>query len=126
MANIMICDDSMFMRIQLKNILEKAGHVVIAEAKDGMEAIEKYRALNNKIDIVTLDITMPILDGVSALRLLKSEFPKAKVIMISATRMENDVMECAKLGIESFIIKPYKEANLLNTIKNITDKYGIK
>jgi two-component system chemotaxis response regulator CheY len=126
MARIMICDDSMFMRMQLKKILEKAGHIVVAEAEDGMDAIEHYRAFKNEIDIVTLDITMPKLDGVSALKLLKSEFPQVKVIMVSATGMEEKVIECAKLGMENFVVKPYKEAILLNAIKIVSDKYGIK
>jgi two-component system, chemotaxis family, chemotaxis protein CheY len=126
MAKIMICDDSMFMRMQLKSILEKAGHKVIIEAVDGMDAIEQYKVFHNDIDLVTMDITMPKLDGVGALRLIKSEFPDAKIIMLSAAGMEDKIIECAKLGIENFIRKPYKDTILLNAVNIVLDKYGIK
>jgi len=117
LARILICDDTLFMRHVLRNIIEKGGHEVVGEAENGLVAIEKYREL--KPDIVTMDITMPEMDGVKALAHIKKEFPQAKVNMVSAMGQEAMVKEAIDYGANDFIIKPFKEGRVLYSIERI-------
>lgn len=107
MAKILVTDDAAFMRMQVKDILTKLGHEVIGEAMDGEEAIEKYKEL--KPDLVTMDITMPELDGVSALKEIKKIDADANVIMCSAMGQQAMVLEAIQSGAKDFIVKPFKE-----------------
>lgn len=117
MASILVCDDSLFMRYILRNILENAGHEVVGEAENGLKAVEKYKELQP--DLVTLDITMPEMDGVKALIQIKKEFPQAKVLMVSAMGQESVVKEAITYGANGFIIKPLKEGRVLYSIDRV-------
>lgn len=117
MKRVLIVDDASFMRISLRKILENNGFDVIGEAKNGLEAISKYVTL--KPDIVTMDITMPEMDGVEALIEIKKQDPTAKVVMISALGQESFVKKAVMSGAKAFVIKPYKEEYVLDTLRKL-------
>ena len=117
MAKIMIVDDSAFMRGSLKYIIEKAGHSVVAMAKDGQEALELRRKL--KPDIMTLDILMSGMDGISALEAIKKEGPGTKVIMVSALGQEETQEEARQLGASGYIRKPFQQKQITDEIERI-------
>ena len=112
---IMIVDDAIFMRMKLKDILEKTGYEVVAEAQNGADAIEKYRA--ERPDIVTMDITMPEMDGIEALKGIKRIDPSAKVIMCSAMGQQAMVMEAIQSGALDFIVKPFETDRVIDSIQ---------
>lgn len=115
MARVMIVDDATFMRTALRQMLERNGYTVVGEAENGVEAVRKYSEL--KPDIVTMDITMPEMDGIEALKAIRKNDPGARVIMISALGQESHVREAVILGARSFIVKPFKEEYVVKTIK---------
>lgn len=117
MAKILIVDDAAFMRMMVKDNLKKAGYTDFVEAGDGEDAINKYT--ENRPDLVLLDITMPIKDGIQALQSIKQINPQAKVIMCSAMGQEGMVVEAIKLGALDFIVKPFKPERLIQTVKNV-------
>jgi two-component system chemotaxis response regulator CheY len=117
MAKILIVDDAAFMRMMVKDNLKKAGYSDFLEAGDGEDAVNKYT--ENKPDLVLLDITMPIKDGIQALQNIKQINPQAKVIMCSAMGQEGMVVEAIKLGALDFIVKPFKPERLIQTVKNV-------
>ncbi|MCQ6276295.1 response regulator [Bacillus sp. V3B] len=117
MARILIVDDAKFMRMTLSNILNKVGHEVIGEGENGKEAIRLYRELQP--DLVTLDITMPEMSGLEAVREIKKEFPSAKVIMCSAMGQQKMVVEAIEAGAKDFIVKPFDEARVVDAINRI-------
>ncbi len=117
MATILITDDAAFMRGSLKYIVEGAGHSVVGTAKDGQEALELYRKL--KPDVVTLDILMRGLDGLSALEAIRKEDKTAKVIMVTALGQEEKQAEALKLGASGYIRKPFKQTDIVNEIKHV-------
>ena len=110
MKRVLIADDAVFMRLSLKAMLERQGFEVIGEAENGEIAIEKYKIL--KPDIVTLDITMPVMDGLGALRQIKAFDKSAKIMMISALGQETIVREAVISGALGFIIKPFNEETI--------------
>ncbi|WP_312459174.1 MULTISPECIES: response regulator [Proteiniclasticum] len=112
---IMIVDDAIFMRMKLKDILEKNGYEVVAEAQNGADAIEKFRA--ERPDIVTMDITMPEMDGIEALKGIKRIDPSAKVIMCSAMGQQAMVMEAIQSGALDFIVKPFETDRVIDSIQ---------
>jgi len=114
-AKILIVDDASFMRGSLKYIVEGAGHNVVGMAKDGQEALELYRKL--KPDVVTLDILMGGMDGLSALKAIMKENPGVKVIMVTALGQEEKQEEARKLGACGYIRKPFKQTEIVNEIK---------
>ena len=107
MKRVLIVDDASFMRISLRKILESNGFEVVGEAVNGLEAVNKYMIL--KPDIVTMDITMPEMNGVEALTQIKKQDPSAKVIMISALGQQSWVKKAIMLGAKGFVVKPFKE-----------------
>ena len=117
MANIMIVDDSRTSRKILKQILEDSGHTVVGEAVDGEEGYLKYKEL--KPDLVTLDITMPKLDGLEALQLIKKCNETAKVVMITAAGQKEKMIQAIKYGAAEFIAKPYDEEDVKQVINKI-------
>lgn len=117
MANIMIVDDATFMRITIKNMLKKSSHEVVGEAENGKVAVEKYVTL--KPDIVTMDITMPEVDGIVALKQILKLDPAANVVMVSAMGQEAMVREAIISGAKGFIVKPFKEADILSAIDKL-------
>lgn len=112
---VLIADDAIFMRMMLKDIILKIGMEVVGEAENGKQAVAKYKELQP--DIVTLDITMPEQDGVSALQEILTLNPKAKVIMISATGQQTKVTEALTKGAKDFIVKPFNPERVLETLK---------
>lgn len=117
MIRVLIVDDAAFMRLAIKNVLSKNGFLVIDEAKNGQEAVEKYMAL--RPDIVTMDITMPDMTGIDALKGIRAFDPVAKVVMISAMGQESMVKEAILNGAKSFIVKPFKEEHITQTLLKI-------
>ncbi len=115
MANsVLIVDDAVFMRMMVKDILEKNGFMVAGEAENGLKAIEQYKSLNP--DIVTMDITMPEMNGIEALREIKKIDPTAKVIMCSAMGQQAMVMDAIKAGAKDFIVKPFNGERVVEAI----------
>ena len=119
MANILIVDDSRTSRKILKEILEDAGHTVIAEAKDGEDGYLKYKEL--KPELVTLDITMPKMDGIEALMLIKKYNENAEAVMITAAGQKEKMIQAVKYGASEFITKPYESDEVERIIAQILD-----
>jgi two-component system chemotaxis response regulator CheY len=114
MAKIMVVDDAAFMRVNLKNIIEKDGHTIIAEAEDGSEAIKKYKDKNP--DLVTMDVTMPDVDGIEALKKIIEYDNDATIIMCSAMGQKAMVIESIEAGARDFIVKPFNEERVLKVL----------
>ena len=119
MASVLIVDDAAFMRLSIKQMLEKNGFTVAGEAENGSSAIRMYQEL--KPDIVTMDITMPEMTGIESLKAIKEIDPGAKVVMVSAMGQEKMVMDAVISGAKSFIVKPFKEEQVINTLKKLLD-----
>lgn len=117
MAKVLIVDDSGVMRKNIKSILERAGHEVVGEAADGRELLQNY--IFHAPDLVTLDISMPHLDGIEALKGLLKVFPNAKVVMISAIGQKAQVLEAVKNGAKSYLVKPIDGSSLVKTIDKV-------
>lgn len=117
MPKILIVDDATFMRVSLKKILERNGFEVIGEAENGISAIKKCAEL--KPDIITMDITMPEMDGLSALKEIKRVYPEVKVVMVSAMGQEPFVREAVMSGARDFIVKPFSEELIVKTMNNL-------
>jgi len=116
MANrILIVDDAAFMRMMIRDILTKNGYEVCGEANDGAQAIEKYKEL--KPDLITMDITMPEMDGIQALKEIKKIEPGAKVIMCSAMGQQAMVIDAIQAGAKDFIVKPFQADRVIEAIK---------
>ncbi|MBB5174144.1 response regulator [Texcoconibacillus texcoconensis] len=120
MGKLLITDDAAFMRMTLKNIVTAAGYEVVAEAANGYEAIEQYK--ETKPDLVTLDITMPELDGLEALKQIKQHDPDAKIIMCSAMGQQDMVLNAIQNGASDFIVKPFDENRITETIERTLSK----
>ena len=116
-GKILIVDDAVFMRMKLKDILTKNGYEVVGEAQNGQEAFEKYQATNP--DVVTMDITMPDVDGLEALKMIRAHDPNAKVIMCSAMGQQGMVMDAIKSGAKDFIVKPFDTDRVINAIRKV-------
>lgn len=115
MAKILIVDDAAFMRMMLKDILTKGGHEVVGEAENGLVAIQKYQEL--KPDIVTMDITMPEMEGVEAVREIKKKDANAKIVMCSAMGQQGMVVQAIQAGAKDFIVKPFQGDRVLDAIR---------
>ena len=112
---ILIVDDAAFMRMMIKDILTKNGFEVVGEAADGAQAVEKYSELNP--DLVTMDITMPEMDGITALKAIKKADANAKIIMCSAMGQQAMVIDAIQAGAKDFIVKPFQAERVLEAIK---------
>jgi two-component system, chemotaxis family, chemotaxis protein CheY len=113
--NILIADDLSFMRMIQKDILTERGYNVVGEASDGREAVEKFKSL--RPHLVLLDITMPNMNGLEAMRKIFSIDPHAKVIMCSALGQQNLIVEAIKAGVKDFVVKPFKPERILSAIE---------
>lgn len=109
---LLVVDDAMIMRAIIKDTAKKAGWEVVGEATNGAEAVLQFRDL--KPDMTTLDIVMPEMDGVEALRAIRGEDPQARVVMISAIDQRAKLNECIQLGALDFIVKPFDKQRLLS------------
>ncbi|AFG34618.1 response regulator with CheY-like receiver, AAA-type ATPase, and DNA-binding domains [Fervidobacterium pennivorans DSM 9078] len=117
MARILVVDDAAFMRMMLKDILTKAGHEVVGEAANGVEAVEKYKEL--KPDVVTMDITMPEMNGIDAIKEIKKIDPNATVIVCSAMGQQAMVIEAIQAGAKDFIVKPFQPARVIEAVQKV-------
>ncbi|MBE5846361.1 MAG: response regulator [Lachnospiraceae bacterium] len=115
--NILVCDDAAFMRMMIKDILTKNGYNVAGEAENGLKAVEKYAEV--KPDLVLLDITMPEMDGIQALKKIKESDPNALVIMCSAMGQQAMVIESIQAGAKDFIVKPFQADRVLEAVKKV-------
>jgi len=115
--NILICDDAAFMRMMIKDILTKNGYTVVGEAENGAVAVEKYNDL--KPDLVLMDITMPEMDGIAALKVIKSRDPSAVVVMCSAMGQQAMVIESIQAGAKDFIVKPFQPDRVLEAVSKV-------
>ena len=115
--NILICDDAAFMRMMIKDILTKNGYNIAGEAENGAKAVEKYNEL--KPDLVLMDITMPEMDGIEALKKIKAGDPNAMVIMCSAMGQQAMVIESIQSGAKDFIVKPFQADRVLESIRKV-------
>ena len=115
--NILISDDAAFMRMMIKDILTKNGYNVVGEAENGARAVEKYNEL--KPDLVLMDITMPEMDGIQALKKIKEGDPNALVIMCSAMGQQAMVIESIQAGAKDFIVKPFQADRVIEAVKKV-------
>lgn len=115
--SVLIVDDAMFMRLSLKIMLEKNGFQVVGEAENGAVAVEQYKKLTP--DIVTMDITMPEVDGIEALRQIRAIDSKAKVVMVSAMGQETVIKNAVMVGAKNFILKPFKEESVIKVLNSL-------
>lgn len=115
--NILICDDAAFMRMMIRDILTKNGYNVAGEAENGVKAVEKYTEV--KPDLVLMDITMPEMDGIQALKKIKSLDPSATIIMCSAMGQQAMVIESIQAGAKDFIVKPFQADRVLEAVKKV-------
>ncbi len=118
--NVLICDDAAFMRMMIKDILTKNGYNVVGEAENGAKGVEKYGEL--KPDLVLMDITMPEMDGLQALKAIKGSDADAKVIMCSAMGQQAMVIESIQNGAKDFIVKPFQADRVIEAVKKVIDQ----
>lgn len=118
MIKILVVDDSLFMRQMLKNILPKDKFEIVGEATTGREALEKYSTLNP--DLVTMDITMPDMDGIAAVKEILKINSEAKIIMCSAMGQKPMIKEALEAGAKDFIIKPFDKEKAVKIIESIS------
>lgn len=117
---ILICDDAAFMRMMVKDILKNNGFKDIYEAENGKIAVEKYKEI--KPDLVLMDITMPEMDGITALKNIKEYDANATIIMGSAMGQQSMVTEAIQSGAKDFIVKPFQAEKIINVIKKVIEK----
>ncbi|AEG15325.1 response regulator receiver protein [Desulfofundulus kuznetsovii DSM 6115] len=114
---ILVVDDAAFMRMMIKNIVTKNGYEVAGEAENGKQAMEMYVEL--KPDLVTMDITMPEMDGIEAVKAIRAIDPNASIIMVSAMGQQAMVMDAIQAGARDFIVKPFQQDRLLQAIERV-------
>ena len=119
-GSVLVVDDSRMSRMIMKNLLEEEGYSVIGEATNGEEAVEMFK--QQPADLITLDITMPKMDGIEALQKILEIDPEAKVIMITAAGQQSKVLDALKYGAKQFITKPFEKDVVLNSIKEVLGK----
>ncbi len=117
MKTVLIVDDAAFMRVTIKNMLEKNGYSVIGEAENGKVAVVKFNEL--KPDIVTVDITMPEMDGLTALKAIMQINGDAKIVMMTAMGQQGMVKEAVMSGAKGFIVKPFKEETVIAALAKL-------
>jgi two-component system chemotaxis response regulator CheY len=117
MVKILVVDDAAFMRIVLKDILKNLGYTNIIEASDGIMAIEQYKKF--KPDLVTLDVNMPKMDGIQALKHIMSIDPKARVVMVTAVEQRFVVQEAIRTGAKDYIVKPFDRSMVATVVERV-------
>jgi two-component system chemotaxis response regulator CheY len=117
--DVLVADDLKFIKLVLRELIEKAGFRVIGEASNGLEAVELYK--NKRPDVVLMDITMPKMDGLAALKQILEFDPEAKIIMCSALGQQHLIVQALQLGAKDFIVKPFREQRVIAAIKNTLD-----
>lgn len=119
---VLVVDDSMFVAKQIGQILTSEGYEVVATASDGLDGVEKYKELCPNVDLVTMDITMPKMDGITALEQIMAFDKNAKVVMISALGKEELVKKALLLGAKNYIVKPLDRKKVLERISSVLGK----
>ncbi|MCG8539807.1 MAG: response regulator [Clostridia bacterium] len=114
---ILIVDDAAFMRMMIRDVLSKNGYEILGEAENGQKAIEKYKELNP--DLVIMDITMPEVDGIQAVKEIKKLSPDAKIVMCSAMGQQAMVIEAIQAGARDFIVKPFQADRVIEAVKKV-------
>ena len=114
---VLICDDAIFMRTMIGDILTQAGFRIVGEAENGVQAVERYREL--RPDIVTMDIVMPEMGGIDAVREILAEDPSAKVLMCSAMGQQALVIEAIQAGARDFVVKPFQPSRVLEAVQRV-------
>jgi two-component system chemotaxis response regulator CheY len=117
--NILIADDLQFIKLVLRDLVEKAGFRVVGEASNGEEAIELFQ--DKRPDVVLMDITMPKMDGLTALKKILKIDPSANIIMCSALGQQTLIVQALQMGAKDFIVKPFRPERVVNSIKKILD-----
>ena len=114
---VLVCDDAIFMRTMISDILAGAGYEVVGEAETGLQAIERYRDL--KPDLVTMDIVMPDMGGIDAVREIVKEDANAKILMCSAMGQQALVVEAIQAGAKDFVVKPFQPSRVLEAVQRV-------
>jgi len=112
--SVLVCDDAIFMRTMVGDILTQAGFEIVGEAESGLEAVERYREL--RPDLVTMDIVMPDMSGIDAVREIVKLDPEARVLMCSAMGQQGLVVEAIKAGAKEFVVKPFQPSRVLEAV----------
>lgn len=114
---VLICDDAIFMRTMIGDILSQAGFQIVGEAETGVQAVDKYRSL--KPDLVTMDIVMPDMGGIDAVREIMKDDPSAKILMCSAMGQQALVIEAIQAGAKDFVVKPFQPSRVLEAVQRV-------
>ncbi|MBE0467730.1 MAG: response regulator [Candidatus Desulforudis sp.] len=114
---ILVVDDAAFMRMMIKNILTKYGYEVVGEAENGTVAVQMFKEL--KPDLVTMDITMPEMDGIQCVKAILAQQPEANIVMVSAMGQQAMVMDAIQAGAKDFIVKPFQQERILQAIERV-------
>jgi two-component system chemotaxis response regulator CheY len=117
LRTVLICDDAVFMRTMLADILTQAGFAVIGQAQTGKEAVDKFKELQP--DLVTMDIVMPDMGGIEAVRAITAEYPDAKILMCSAMGQQSLVVEAIQAGARDFVVKPFQPSRVLEAVQRV-------
>ncbi len=123
MARVLVVDDSTFSRRKLKTILTQAGHEIVSEAANGIQAIKEYE--RHRPDLVTMDVTMPIMDGVTAVQRIMGDFPDARIIIVSAITQRNMVLSALESGARHYIIKQSPDNKVMEVVNAVLSDDGI-
>ena len=115
--NVLVVDDSMIIRRNIRKIFEEVGHNIVAEGKNGIEACSQYKSYIP--DLVTMDITMPDMDGITAVKKIVEDYPNAKIVMITSHGQENMVIDAVKAGAKGYILKPLSKDKILESVEAI-------
>jgi two-component system chemotaxis response regulator CheY len=114
---VLVCDDAIFMRTMIGDILTQAGFEIVGEAESGLQAVQKYRDL--KPDLVTMDIVMPDMGGIEAVREICKTDPEAKILMCSAMGQQALVVEAIQAGAKDFVVKPFQPSRVLEAVQRV-------
>ena len=114
---VLICDDAVFMRTMISDILEESGYEIVGQAETGVQAIERYKTL--RPDLVTMDIVMPDMGGIDAVREITSFDANAKILMCSAMGQQALVVEAIKAGAKDFVVKPFQPSRVLEAVQRV-------
>jgi two-component system, chemotaxis family, chemotaxis protein CheY len=114
---VLVCDDAIFMRTMIGDILNQAGFEIVGEAESGLQAVQKYREL--KPDLVTMDIVMPDMGGIEAVREICKQDPDAKILMCSAMGQQALVVEAIQAGAKDFVVKPFQPSRVLEAVQRV-------
>jgi two-component system chemotaxis response regulator CheY len=115
--NVLLCDDAQVIRVMLSRILQEDGYTIVGEAANGQQAVAMYRQL--RPDLVFMDITMPEMNGIAAVKEICKEDPRAKIIMCSAMGQKTHVLEAVEAGAKNFVIKPFESKKILDVARAV-------